>query len=96
MYIDTADPCLLDVESKRDMRHTGEWPPASDLRASDSTDRAVGGAIVLGHELGHILTGELDENEGGRNVQLNENPVRAHYSVSPRESYGGVPFTATP
>lgn len=52
-----------------------------------------GCAVVLGHELGH-LRGEDDEGrpgEGGRNVELNENPVRRDLGLPCRRTYEGNP-----
>jgi len=86
IWLDTADPFFIDPESKRDMRNHGELPDVSARNL-----RNIGAAITLGHELGHALTKENDENEGGRNVQLNENPIREFYSVPVRTSYAGTP-----
>jgi hypothetical protein len=60
----------------------------------------IGCAVVLGHELGHAATGEEDERSlekggewtGGTNVGSNENPIRRHFGLPPREHYHGYPI----
>jgi hypothetical protein len=41
------------------------------------------------HELGHVVTGQKDENKGGHNVRDNENPVRRELKLPERETYKG-------
>jgi hypothetical protein len=55
----------------------------------------AGCASVLAHEFGHLL-GDKDENQGGQNVQKNENPVRLYFDIRPRKHYYGTPVIQEP
>jgi RHS repeat-associated protein len=84
--LNPKDPLFLDPKSRKDFtKNPKELPPANDQ----------GRAAILAHEFGHAVTRGLagrDEIYGGRNVRMNENPVRAEQGIPPRETYGGKPL----
>ena len=66
-------------------------PKRCDVPRSERPPNNLKGcAAVLAHELGHA-TGAVDEDEGGRNVQINENPARRDLGLKCRRTYHGYP-----
>jgi hypothetical protein len=45
--------------------------------------------VIVGHELGHLVAGrKRDEDEQGRNTQINENAIRSELGLPLRKFYG--------
>jgi len=87
MYFNPKDPLFLDPKSRRDFStNPKELPPTNDK----------GRAAIQAHEFGHATTrgdkGRDDIYPGGRNVRLNENPVRREQGIPERETYAGRPL----
>ena len=79
--LDPDDPLGIGSQNR-------DVPPPDESVPSD----LAGCAVVLAHELGHASEGEDDENEGGANVGLNENPVRRDFGIPLRRSYHYFPL----
>jgi RHS repeat-associated protein len=72
-------------------------PPgyADDMKDCEYPPNSVKGcAAVLGHELGHAMTGAQDEGEvgQGRNVRENENAIRRELGLPERCAYHEAPL----
>lgn len=84
LRLDPRDPAFLDPQSRRDFsNHPGELPPSD----------AKGRAVTVGHEIGHLVTNQKDENKAGpnnHNVRENENPIRKDLKLPERKTYDGA------
>jgi len=65
-------------EQNKGMKKCGEGSP----------NDAEGGAVTLGHELGHAL----DDYDEPNDVDKTENPIRKDFGLPPRTTYHGVPI----
>jgi len=88
IYLNPSDRLFLDPESRKlyEKKYHNELPPQDEK----------GRAIQVWHEIGHFVTGEHDEDKGGQNVHMNENPIRRQLVVTYRLQYSGTSITGNP
>lgn len=92
IFIDLNDPSGISPDRRDAMYDQAIAKHHVDDRADFDKQLSHEPGVVIGHEFGHAVNGDLDENEGGKNVQKNENPIRKGIGLPPREKYWQVPI----